>query len=185
MPHRRSSLPPPPRSASPPAHAPPRTMPPSKRSSAGLTSFVGTAEVAALLAPWVADEEDREFIARCIATEGPPHHRVASFAMLRLLSQAVMASGGPLPIDEDGGLPVPLRLPPHLEREDDDASYPIRLPRRVIERLAPAGSREADTFVDALTDGPAHHALANVAMICLIDSLLERLSASNPRREGA
>lgn len=140
-------------------------------------ALIGTADIAALLEPWIEDEEDREFVARCIATEGPPHHRVATYALLRLLSDAVAASGGAVAVGDARGVPVRLRLPPHLERDDDDARYPIQLPRRAIERLAPAGSREAETLVDALTDGPPHHALANVAMVCLLDSLLERLSA--------
>lgn len=167
MPPRRSSRPPP----------PVRSVPPPRRSSAGLSSLVGSADVVALLAPFIADEEDREFVARCITSEGPTHHRVANVALLRLLSAALDAAGGPLAADRDDGVPVPFRLPPHLDRHADaDAHYPIRLPRRALDRLAPPGSREADTFADALTDGPPHHALANVVMTAMLDALIERLS---------
>ena len=186
MPPRRSSNPPPPHHGPPHHGAPhhgPRSVPPARRSSAGLASLAGTAEIAALLAPLVPDEEDREFVARCIAPVGPSHHRVASFALLRLLSEALAAAGGPLPAPQDDeGIPVPFRLPPHLDRHaDEDAHYPIRLPRRALDRLAPAGSREAETYADALTDGPAHHALANVAMASMLDALIARLS----RKGGA
>jgi hypothetical protein len=172
MPPRRSSRPPPSRRA-----APPRSERQPPRSTAGLASVVRTSDVAALLAPWIADEEDREFVARCLTTEGPSHHRVASFALLKLLAEALDAAGGAPALDLDDGLALPFRLPPHLDREADaDAHYPIRLPRRALARIAPPGSREADALVDALTDGPPHHALANVAMVCLLDALLARLA---------
>ena len=135
-----------------------------------------------MLTPLIADEEDRAFVARCIATEGPAHHRAASFALLKLLSEALDRTGGLGDIDVGEGMEVPFRLPPHLERHADaDARYPIRLPQRALARLAPAGSREIEAFADALTDGPSHHALANVAMVCLIEALLQRLETRGAR----
>lgn len=104
------------------------------------------------------------------------HHRVTNAALLRLLAMAVDAAGGPPSASELEGAPVPFRIPPHLDRHgDEEARYPIRLPRRAIARLAPEGSSEAAAYTEALTDGPAHHALANVVMVCMLDALLERL----------
>lgn len=138
-------------------------------------------EVAALLHPWIDDDEDREFVARCIATEGPAHHRLASYALLKLASQALARAGGALPGPlPEAGEAVPFRLPPHLERHGDaEAHYPIRLPQRAIARLAPEGSREAAALANAIIDGPAHHALANVALVCMLDALLARLAAKD------
>ena len=146
-----------------------------------LSGAVTIADVSALLAPLVKDPEDLNFVARCIATEGPAHHRHASFALLKLLALALEAAGG-------AGEPpsevvaVPLRLPPHLGRHGDaDASYPIAIPKRALDRLARPGSGDATVLASALTDGPAHHALANAAMVGLLDALLERLSEKAAR----
>ncbi|MEZ4301157.1 MAG: hypothetical protein R3B70_39840 [Polyangiaceae bacterium] len=141
-----------------------------------MSALARPGDVADLLAPFIRDDEDREFVARCIGTEGPAHHRIASLALLRLLSEALRAAGGPVPAAPEDGVPVPFRLPPHLDREaDEEAHYPIRLPHRALARLAPEGSRDADLLADALTDGPAHHALANVVMATMLDALVERL----------
>ena len=173
MPPRRPSRPP------PPHH---HHEPPSRVASSGLSTLAAPDGIAALLVPWLPDAEDRAFVARCIATEGPTHHRIASAALLRLLGLALEAAGGAEPGADVDGVAVPFRLPPHLERHaDEDAQYPLKLPRRALERLAPAGSREAAAIADAMTDGPPHHALANVAMVCLLDALLERLS----KKDGA
>jgi hypothetical protein len=32
-------------------------------------------------------------------------------------------------------------------------------------------------MIDCLLDGPPHHALANAALVCLIDALLARIEA--------
>ncbi len=104
------------------------------------------------------------------------HHRVANAALLRLLAKALDAAGGPPPSAEVEGAPVPFRIPPNLGRHaDEEARYPIRLPRRAMAHLAPEGSPEAAAFTEALTDGPAHHALANVMMVCMLDALIARL----------
>lgn len=143
--------------------------------------------LASIFAPWTPDPEDRAFLARCIASEGPAHHRVASAAMLKLLALALEAAGGARTAgrpDEDD-IAVPFRLPPHLERHaDEDAQYPVRLSRRALERLAQPGSPELAALADALTDGPAHHALANVAMVNLIDALLDRLAENGAEPPG-
>ncbi len=138
---------------------------------------MGADALAPHLAPLAQDPEDRAFLARCIAAEGPAHHRVASVALLKLLALALEAAGGAREPAPEGGFAVQFRLPPHLDRHaDEDAQYPVRLSRRALERLAPPGSPELAALADALTDGPAHHALANVAMVNLLDALLDRLA---------
>lgn len=101
-------------------------------------------------------------------------------ALLRLLAGALSAAGaeGPFPAGE--GPRVPFRLPPHLERaEDEDAHYPIHLPLRAIQRIAGDDPREVEAFADALTDGPPHHALANVLMVTMLDALIDHLAAKD------
>lgn len=137
-----------------------------------------------LLTPWIAEPAERAFVVRCIAAEGPIHHRGASYVLLALLGEALAAAPAR---DRDPGAaareeptaPVPLRLPPHLQdHARGEREYPLRLPLQPLQRLAGAGAG-ADAAVaamaDALVDGPPHHALANAAMVCLLGELLARL----------
>ncbi|MBZ5715722.1 hypothetical protein [Nannocystis pusilla] len=132
------------------------------------------AEIEVLLAPWLPDPVDRAFVARCIVDEGPAHHRGASYALLRLLGLALAATGGP-PAEPGESAPIVLRLPPHLRRGHADEEYPLGIPLAALERLAPRGSAAFKHLLECLSDGPPHHALANAAMVCLLDALLRRL----------
>ena len=123
------------------------------------------------------DAEDRAFVVRCILKEGPVHHRVASYALLLLAGRVLERAGGVMPATEDRpSVPVPLRLPPHVRRgDDDDAHYPLRMPTAALGELAPGGSSELAALVGCLLDGPPHHALANAALVSLLDALAARL----------
>lgn len=135
----------------------------------------GRSRLDAVLAPWVEDEEDRRFILRCILDEGPAHHRGANYVLLALLGEAAgkVRQGKP-----GKTIAVPMRLPPHLadEREDagEDDVFPLRFPLEPLLRLAKEGSPELEAMVDCLTDGPPQHSLANAAMVCLLAAILER-----------
>jgi len=140
-----------------------------------ITRAIQPKKLEALLEPWVPDAEERAFVVRCILGEGPIHHRGASFALLGLLGMLVEAAGA-APAAGGEAVPVPLRLPPHVAPGDpDDHDYPLSLPTGPLERLAARGTPEFAALVDCLLDGPAHHALANAAMMCLIDALFARL----------
>lgn len=120
----------------------------------------------------VPDDEDREFIARCIAREGPPHHQAASYAIIAMMASLVErldAKRAP----QKGPRPA-MKVSPHHEPDEDEHEFAIRLPRRAIERIEPDPKR-ADALVEALLDGPTHHALANVAMVALLDAAIARL----------
>jgi hypothetical protein len=164
-----------------------------------MNSVIQPERLSALLEPWLPDATDRAFIVRCIALEGPIHHRGASYALLRLLGAALAEAsaaddsrpGGATsdaaeratpPDHADGGayIDVPLRLPPHLSTQAADAHYPLRMPTAPLERLAPRGSQEFEALIECLLDGPPHHALANAAMVCLLDALLRTLRAATP-----
>lgn len=159
---------PPPR---PPHHRHHRHAP-----TSAITRAIQPKELEALLEPWVPDAEERAFVVRCIVGEGPIHHRGANFALLMLLGALVEAAGPGATGGVGEAVPVPLRLPPHLApRDREDQDYPLSLPTGPLERLAARGTPEFSALVDCLLDGPAHHALANAAMMCLIDALLARL----------
>jgi hypothetical protein len=73
-----------------------------------------------------------------------------------------------------GTLPVPIKVPPHLERPQSLMAYPLGLPTGPLEALAPTGSPDQAAMVDCLNDGPPQHALANAAMMWLIGAALAR-----------
>jgi hypothetical protein len=144
--------------------------------SSAIASSLDSKRLDRLLEPWVRDPEERAFVVRCIAGEGPVHHRAASYALLCLVGVVLERLGGAPPERAGETAPVPLRLAPHMARhDDDDAAFPLRLPLAPLELLAPKGSRELASLVDCLVDGPPHHALANAAMVCLLDAVLARL----------
>lgn len=141
--------------------------------SSAITEFIDAAQIEALLEPWISTPADRAFVVRCILGEGPAHHRGANYVLLRLLGEALARRGGrPRSAADHGDIAVPIRLPPQLARDHDDDVYPLRVPRRVLDRLAPADSVTVDAMIDCVTDGPPQHALANAAMLCLLDALL-------------
>jgi hypothetical protein len=121
------------------------------------------------LAPLVPDAGDRAFVLRCLIGEGPIHHRGANYILLALLGRALQAHGGVQP--SPGGMPVPMRLPPHLASVEDEGAYPITLPVTALRDLAGGDAQQLDAMVDCLTDGPPQHALANVVMVALIEGL--------------
>jgi hypothetical protein len=69
---------------------------------------------------------------------------------------------------------VSMRLPPHLRDRDDGNDYPLPMPVAALRRLAGGDEQAVEAMVDCLTDGPPQHALANAAMLCLIDALLRK-----------
>lgn len=140
-------------------------------------AIVRREEIDALLAPWLTNQTDRDFVVRCLVDEGPIHHRGATYALLRLLGLALEAVGGPKPPCGESA-PIPLRLPPHLRGGGDDDSFPLGVPLDVLERLAPRGSAQFAELLDCLRDGPPHHALANAAMVGMLGALLDRLAGA-------
>jgi len=141
-----------------------------------LARFVDRDRIDRLLAPWVPDEDDRAFVLRCLLDEGPVHHRGVNWILLALLGELEGERPTTLPVGEH--VRVPLRLPPHLRHEyredDEDGAYPLPLPLAPLRRLAGNDARAVDAMVECLTDGPPQHALANAAMVLLIDALMRR-----------
>jgi hypothetical protein len=151
-------------------------MPPAHR-NASSAAFIELSRVDALLAGAVPDDEDRAFVVRCILGEGPAHHRGANYVLLQLLGMIVDRLGGAdmEAVRARGTMPVPMKVPPHLERQGSMMAYPLALPTGPLEELAPVGSTDQAAMVQCLSDGPPQHALANAAMIWLIGAALDRL----------
>ena len=150
-------------------------MPPHR--SATSTAFIDASRIDAILAGALPDAEDRAFVVRCILSEGPAHHRGANYALLRLLGLLLERLGGAdmASLRARGTLPVPMKVPPHLERQGSLMAYPLPLPTAPLAELAPAGSPEQSAMADCLSDGPPQHALANAAMTWLIGAALAKL----------
>jgi hypothetical protein len=141
--------------------------------SSAITGFIDRRRIEALLSPWVPDPAAREFVVRCMLGEGPAHHRGANYVLLALLG-LLLEKGGP--VERAPGAPaapVPMRVPPSHGEALDELAYPLALALRPLEQLS-RGGRDVEAMVDCLTDGPPQHALANAAMVAMIDALLER-----------
>lgn len=154
-------------------------MPPHRATS---TAFIDASRIDAILAGAVPDPEDRAFVVRCVLSEGPAHHRGANYALLRLLGLVLDRLGGAdmAALRAQGTIPVPMKVPPHLERQGSLMAYPLGLPISALSELAPAGSPEQSAMADCLSDGPPQHALANAAMVWLIGAALARLEERPP-----
>ncbi|MEZ0229927.1 MAG: hypothetical protein ACAI25_14985 [Planctomycetota bacterium] len=141
--------------------------------SSAINTFIDRDRISALLAPWVPEPQEREFVVRCILDEGPAHHRGTNYVLLALLG-ILLERGGPPSPREGPVANVGLRLPPHLVAGNETARFPLPCPTRPLELLADPGDTEHAAMVDCVTDGPPQHALANAAMMSMIDVLLDR-----------
>lgn len=164
----RSSPPPPPPSSRP--GRPKRPKPERHRRDAALDAGA----IDAALVGVVPDARDRAFVLRCILSEGPRHHRVASWALLRLLAEILAELGGADPRTlERASEPLDMRLPPSVAASSDDAEFPIGVPTPMLRAVMDRA--EADLALECLREGPAHHALANAAMAWLLQAIYDRV----------
>lgn len=152
--------------------------PPSRRvPTSAISAFIEAHSIQGLIEPWVADAEDREFVARCMVQTGPAHHCGANYVLLRLLGRVLERVGGP-PVSasvEATGTAIPLRLPPPFTGPLAETQFPLTLPTRAVTQLAAGHARHLAAMIDCLTDGPPQHALANAAMLHLIEAILTQL----------
>lgn len=147
-----------------------------RAAASAIGSALDAGRLAAILAPWVPDPGERAFVVRCIVGEGPIHHRGASYALLALAGAVAERLGSPGPEPGATDLPVPMRLSPHLERPGQDPpAYPLRLDPAGLDLLTGGKEDIRQVLVDAVTDGPPHHALANVALLNLLAAILRRI----------
>lgn len=172
MPRSRSSPPPPPPSSRPPRgpkHHRPKHKPEKERHGLALDARA----IDDALSSIVPDRRDRAFVLRCILEEGPRHHRVASWALLRLLAEILGEVGGAPATEGAAAEPLEMRLPPNVAPASDEAEFPIGVPSGMLrEVLAP---RDAELALECLREGPAHHALANAAMAWMLQAIHDRV----------
>lgn len=163
----------------PPPHAKPPRVP-----ASAIAAFIRPEPIEALLRPWISEPGDRALVTRCLLNMGPAHHRGANYILLRLLGM-VLERLGPLdaePAADSASVAIPLRLPPPFAAQHAESYFPLQLPTHALALLAPLGSREFDSMVDCLSDGPPQHALANATMLCLLEAIFARLT---PQQKGA
>lgn len=132
-------------------------------------AFIDPQRLDACLRPLVSDDADRAFVGRCLTGEGPLHHRGANYILIALLGELLQQLPESSPSED--AVDVPMRLPPHLADVQQPGHYPLRLPIDTLRRLAKGDARKLEAMIDCLTDGPPQHALANVAIVALIDRL--------------
>lgn len=155
----------------PPPH--PRRVP-----TSAITAFVQRDAIDDLLRPWLPVAEERSLVVRCLLDTGPAHHSGTNYVLLRLLGMVLERVGGPpasAGSNDDAAAAIPLRLPPPFVDTRAEMRFPLTLPTRAVAQLAPRPSRHFAAMVDCLTDGPPQHALANAAMLHLIESILTQL----------
>ena len=167
------------------ASMPPR-HPPHHRGRRGhvprsaVSSFVDLDRIDDILARIVDSGEDRAFLIRCMLDEGPAHHRGANYTLVALLGELLRRLGSNRRAQLPGrAVPVPMRLPPHLEDQVEDGDYPLQLPVAPLEALSTT-ARDVEAMVDCLIDGPPQHAVANVVMVALLQLALEAAGSSEP-----
>lgn len=149
------------------------------RAAASAIALVLDADrLARILEPWLPDAGERTYMVRCIIGEGPIHHRGASYALIALAGAIAERLGVTAAAPDGAGIPVPMRLPPHLERPGEDPpAYPLRLDLAGLDHLAAGQAGVRQVLADAVTDGPPHHALANVALLNLLAAILRRVES--------
>lgn len=150
---------------------------PNRAAASAIALLLDAERVGRALAPWLPDEAERDYIVRCILQEGPIHHRGSSYALLALAGLIAERLGVDPGEAARAGEPVAMRLPPHLQPTDrEPPAYPLRLDASALPRLGGREGVEA-VLADALTDGPPHHALANVALVDLLSAILRRVES--------
>jgi hypothetical protein len=147
-----------------------------------IAAFIQSDQISALLRPWLPDDGERALVVRCLLDVGPAHHRGSNYILLRLIgllleNLQVAVVNPPMA----AAAPIPMRVPPAVQAQEEPMEYPLGVPIAALERLAPKGSRSLAAMVDCLTDGPPQHSLGNAAMLCLLEALL---SAAMPPLSG-
>ena len=132
--------------------------------------FIDSERLDSCLRPLVTDSADRAFVRRCLTGEGPLHHRGSNYILIALLGELLKQR--PQHTASSESVPVPMRLPPHLADTLEPGSYPLQLPTAALRRLAGGDAKQLEAMIDCLTDGPPQHALANVALVALIEGLM-------------
>lgn len=158
---------------------PPPHHPHDRAAASAIALVLDADRLARILEPWVPDVGERTYMVRCIIGEGPIHHRGASYALIALAGAIAERLGVAVPATDNTGISVPMRLPPHLERPGEEPpAYPMRLDPTGLDHLANGHAGVRQVLADAVTDGPPHHALANVALLNLLAAILRRVEAS-------
>jgi hypothetical protein len=119
---------------------------------------------------------DLNFACRLAFEEGPWHHAYANSILLRALLKGCREISDRLnvPMKAYPGevVEVPMHRPPHLHHISASGVYPTDLPISVILELADGDEKRAEEMIEALTEGPPHHVMANIIMVHLAEALM-------------
>lgn len=144
------------------------TSPPQDRAAASASAAIfDLGRIAAILAPWLPDQGERDAIVGCILGEGAGRRRGASYALLALAGEIARRVGFEAQC-EDRGIPVPCQ---------DGPECPLLLDPGAMPRVAGGSAAAGRALSGAVTDGPPQHVLADVALLNLLTAILRRLEA--------
>jgi hypothetical protein len=150
--------------------------PPRHATDHPLDSAIDHARIDRVLSAIVTDPDDRAFLRRCMLDEGPAHHRGDNYVLLALLGEVLARLPAGTTADTPQQ-PLTMRLPPVHQSAAAPKTYPIGFPTDAVELVAGGDPARRDVLLACLGDGPAHHAVANAAMVGLLHQILHRLGA--------
>lgn len=119
---------------------------------------------------------DLNFTCRLAFEEGPWHHAYANSILLSILLKGCREISDqlnvPMKAYQGEVVEVPMHRPPHLRHVSTGGVYPTDLPISVILELADGDEKRAEEMIEALTEGPPHHVMANIITVHVAEALM-------------
>ncbi len=119
---------------------------------------------------------DLNFACRLAFEEGPWHHAYTNSILLRALLKGCREISArlnvPMKAYQGEVVEVPMHRPPHLHHISASGVYPTDLPISVILELADGDEKRAEEMIEALTEAPPHHVMANIIMVHVAEALM-------------
>jgi hypothetical protein len=124
----------------------------------------------------IGNGRDFAFAYRLACEEGPWHHADANAILLNALLKGICEIANHMEIQispYDGEVvEVPMHRPPHHRNLSGNGVYPMDLPVNLIVKLADGDDQRAEEMIEALTEGPPHHVMANILTMHMAEALM-------------
>ncbi|MDH4318971.1 MAG: hypothetical protein OEV64_11310 [Desulfobulbaceae bacterium] len=124
----------------------------------------------------IGNGRDFAFAYRLAFEEGPWHHADSSSILSKALLKGIREIANQLEIQispYDGEVvEVPMHRPPHHRHLAGNGVYPVDLPVNLIVKLAEGDDQRAEEMIEALTEGPPHHVMANILTMHMAEALM-------------
>ena len=124
----------------------------------------------------LCNSRDFPFTERLAFEEGPWHHPYTNFILLSGLLKGCREISDrlnvPMKAYQGEVVEVPMHRPPHLRHVSAGGVYPTDLPISVILDLADGDEKRAEEMIEALTEGPPHHVMANIITVHVAEALM-------------